>query len=49
MKKWLLVCSVDAIGIDYDEIIESDTEPSFWDCHDIAQAHNCDYWSLEQI
>ena len=49
MKKWLLVCSVDAINIDYEQIITSDTEPSFWDCYSIAENHNCDYWSLEQI
>ena len=27
MKKWILTCSVDAVEIDYEEIITSDTEP----------------------
>ena len=30
MKKWILTCSVDAVEIDYEEIITSDTEPDFW-------------------
>lgn len=49
MKKWLLTCSVDAVNIDHEEIIESETEPDFWTCHEIANAHGCEWWSLEEI
>ena len=49
MKKWILTASVDAVNIDYETIIESETEPTFWECHEIAQDHGCDYWSLEEV
>lgn len=48
MSKWLLTCSVDAVDIDYEEIIEieGDEEPGFWDCAEIAEAHGCDWWTI---
>lgn len=49
MKKWLLTCSVDGNEIDYEEIIESDEEPGFWECNDIAQDHGCELWSLGEL
>lgn len=49
MKKWILTCSIDAVDIDYEEIIESDTEPSFWECYNKAQEHSCDWWSIEEM
>ena len=48
MSKWILTCSIDAVDVDYDEIIESDEEPGFWDCQEIAEAHGCDFWSLNE-
>ena len=49
MAKYRLTCSVDAVGIDYEEIIESDSEPSFWDCNEIAEQHGCPWWYCEEI
>ena len=49
MKKWILTCSIDAIDIDYEEIITSDTEPDFWTCSEIAQAHGCDFWTVDEF
>jgi len=49
MKKWILTCSIDAVDIDYEEIITSDTEPDFWTCDGIAQAHGCDFWTIDEF
>lgn len=48
MKKWLLTCSVDANTVDYDEIIESENEPGYWECNEIANAHGCPWWYCEE-
>ena len=49
MKKWILTCSIDAVDIDYEEILTSDTEPDFWTCNDIAQEHGCDFWTVDEF
>ena len=49
MRKWELVCSVDADGVDYSEVIESDTEPGFWDCYEIAEQHGCPWFTLDEL
>ena len=49
MKKWILTCSIDAVDIDYEEILTSDTEPDFWTCAEIAQAHGCDFWTVDEF
>ena len=49
MKKWILTCSIDAVDIDYEEIITSDTEPDFWTCDRIAQEHGCDFWTVDEF
>ena len=49
MAQWLLTCSVDAVDIDYEEIIESDDEPGFWDCDAIANEHGCEWWSIDVL
>lgn len=48
-KKWRLTCSNNGINIDYEEVIESDKEPDFWQCQEIAEEHNCELWSLEPL
>lgn len=48
MKKWILTCSKDAIDIDYEEIIESEEEPGFWDCYCIAADHGCDFFTVDE-
>ena len=49
MKKWILTCSIDAVGIDYEEILISDTEPDFLTCDGIAQEHGCDFWTVDEF
>ena len=49
MKKWNLTCSIDASNIDYETIIESETEPDFWTCQTIAEDHGCSFWTLDEV
>lgn len=49
MKKWLLECSIEAIDIDHEEIIESETEPDFWTCYGIATEHDCGFWTISEM
>lgn len=49
MRRWALVCSVDAVDIDYETEIESEDEPDFWDCQTIATEHCCDWWYCEPL
>lgn len=48
IKKWLLTASVDAISIDFETVLFSETEPDFWTCENIATANNCEWWTLEE-
>ena len=48
MRKWLLTCSIDAVDVDYETVIESETEPDFWTCANIAREHDCEWWTLEE-
>ena len=48
MKKWLLQCSTDGDMVDYDEIIESETEPEYWQCQEIAENHDCELWCIDE-
>lgn len=49
MKRWLLTCSTDADKIDWTTTIESDTEPDFWTCYDLAAAHGCPFFDITEI
>lgn len=47
--KWLLDMSVDAINLDYSEFLESDSEPDFWYCYEIAEKHGCSFWTISEF
>ena len=47
MKKWILMASVDGNMVDYEEIIESENEPDFWQCYSIAEKHNCEFFHVD--
>ena len=49
MRKWRIVCSVDADGIDYEDVICSDTEPDYWTCYNIAESHGCQYFEVTEM
>ena len=49
MKKWYFTASRDAIDIHYDTIIESETEPEFWNLYELAALHGCDYFMLTEV
>ena len=48
MKKWLFTASVDAVDIDFETIIESEEEPGFCECEELAQENGCEWWSVEE-
>lgn len=49
MKKWHFVASRDGNLIDFETIIESDTEPGFWDCYKLAASHNCEFFDVWEV
>lgn len=49
MKQWLLICSVDGVNIDHEEVITSETEPGFWECYEIAEAHGCEFFTVDEL
>jgi len=48
-KKWILTASIDGINVDYEEIIESETEPDFWTQYEIAEKHGCEFFHVEEL
>lgn len=49
MKSWILECSADADMIDYEEVIQSETEPDFWTCFYIAEEHGCPWFTVSEL
>ncbi len=49
MKYWLLTASADANLVDYEEIMQSETEPDFWTCYELAEAHGCEFFHIDEI
>ena len=48
-KQWILTASIDGNMVDYEEIIESDTEPDFWECYTIAEKHGCEFFHVCEL
>lgn len=49
MKKWILTASRDRINVDFEKIIEADTEPGFWECYELADAAGCAFFSVDEL
>lgn len=49
MKTWELTASIDGVNIDFSTLIDSETEPDFWTCYDIATAHGCTYFCIVEV
>lgn len=49
MQKWIFTASIDGNLIDYETVIESETEPDFWTCYELAAEHNCDFFSVTEV
>ena len=49
MKHYNLICSKDEINVDFEMVIESETEPDYWTCYNIAEKHNCPYFYLDEL
>lgn len=49
MRQWRLLCSVDAVGIDYETTLEDENEPHWLTCQNIAEEHGCTWWTLEEV
>lgn len=48
MKHYELICSIDAVDIDYSETITAETAADFWACHWIADEHGCSFWYVNE-
>lgn len=48
-KRWRLTASRDGNEIDFETVLESETEPDFWTCYDLAAAHGCDFFDVEEV
>lgn len=46
MKKWIFTASTDGNMIDFETAIESDTEPDFWTCYNLATEHECSFFNV---
>lgn len=49
MRTWVIICSIDGNGIDYEQEIKSAMEPDFWTCYDIAASQGCDFFYVEEL
>ena len=49
MKKWILTASRDGILVDYETTLESENEPDFWTCYEIADKNDCTLWSIDEF
>lgn len=49
MKKWILTASRDAVNIDFETVIESENEPDFWTCYNLATAHDCEFFTIQEV
>ena len=49
MNKWRIICSRDAVEIDYEEIISSEAEPDFFTFHEIAEKHGCAFFDVNMV
>lgn len=48
MKTYLFTASKDGTDVDFETVIRSDSEPSFWDCYELAQSHGCELFTCEE-
>lgn len=48
-KQWYFTASKDERFVDFSAIIESDTEPSFWECEALAAENGCEFWNIEEM
>lgn len=49
MKTYILIMSKNGIWIDAETEIKAENEPGFWECYEIAAAHGCSLWTLEEV
>lgn len=48
MKAWYLECSKDADMIDFETVIYSEEEPDFLTCYNLAEAHDCPWFTISE-
>lgn len=49
MARWIIDCSIDGNLVDYSEIVESEIEPEFWEQYEIAEKHNCEWFTCDKL
>lgn len=47
--QWLLMCSTDAVYVNFEQVIQSESEPDWWYCQEIAEENGCEWWCLEKL
>lgn len=48
MKAWYLDCSTDADLVDWSTVIYSEEEPDFWTCYNLAEDHDCPWFTISE-
>ena len=46
--RYELICSTDAVEIDYSQTISAETAADWWECTQIAEEHGCSYWYVNE-
>ena len=49
MKKWLLTASTDGSDVNFSVLIDSDTEPGFWELYTLAESHGCTFFNVMEV
>lgn len=48
-KAYRFIASKDGVYADYDTIIYSKMEYMPWECYDLAERHECEFWNIEEL
>ena len=48
MKNYEIICSVDAVNVDYEQRIDEETAASCWACQNIAEEHGYSFWYVNE-
>lgn len=48
MRKYHFTASTDGNNIDYETVLFAMAEPDFWTCYELAAAHGCNFFTVEE-
>ena len=49
MKTYIFTASKTGENVDFSTTITAAEEPGFWECYELAQEHDCEFFYLEVI